>query len=127
MAPPPYSNGFARPRTDDSSVVDDLRALVAHTSRSLWRFAKGRGRLLALAYLMQAARQLRRNLTARRLLSFPHAVVAVWIFVLLWGERWIFHSKVEKCHWESWERWVRVLFQLRLHRLQLANYTRCIY
>lgn len=54
----------------------------------------------------RAVRRLRRNLTLRRLLSFPHLVVAVWIFVILYGERWVFNSKVASCDWDHWENWV---------------------
>ena len=48
----------------------------------------------------------RRNLTKRRLLSFPHLIVLIWLFVLLRGERWLFHWKVEQCKWNKWENWV---------------------
>ncbi|EOO00749.1 putative cell division control protein 1 protein [Phaeoacremonium minimum UCRPA7] len=41
----------------------------------------------------------------RRLLSFPHLLVMAWVFVLLWGERWVFHTRVESCHWSNWEKW----------------------
>jgi len=107
---PPYSNGFSsafhKPRHDDSSLVDDFRAFLARIARLFWRFARGKGRRLAMELLMDGGRQLRRNLIARRLLSFPHALVAVWIFVLLWGERWVFHSRIEQCRWSDWEDWV---------------------
>ena len=107
---PPYSNGFSsafsKSRYEDSSLVDDFRAFLARIVRLFWRFAKGRGRRLAIVLAMDAVRQFRRNLVTRRLLSFPHALVAVWIFVLLWGERWVFHSRVEQCHWSDWENWV---------------------
>lgn len=47
-----------------------------------------------------------RNLAPRRLLSFPHALVLVWMVILLWGERWVFESKVDDCAWKKWEKWV---------------------
>lgn len=40
-----------------------------------------------------------------RLLSFPHLLVAMWVFVLLWGERWVFESRVDHCDWDRWEQW----------------------
>jgi hypothetical protein len=61
---------------------------------------------MALAAMLSMAHRLRQNLTYQRLLSFPHLVVAVWVVLMLWGERWAFHSKVESCHWSNWEKWV---------------------
>lgn len=90
-----------------TSLFDDLRAFVAQLVRSLVRFWRERGRRMAFAALLSLAHRLRQNLTYNRLLSFPHLLVAVWVVVLLWGERWAFHSKVESCHWSSWEKWVR--------------------
>ncbi|KAG9233163.1 hypothetical protein BJ875DRAFT_464846 [Amylocarpus encephaloides] len=37
--------------------------------------------------------------------SLPHFLVAVWLFMLLWGERWVFQRAVKNCRWEDWERW----------------------
>ena len=104
-----YSNYRQRqhPRDrDPTSLLNDLRAFVVGSLRLLWRFWNERGRRMALAALISAARQVRRNLTYNRLFSFPHLLVAIWVFVLLWGERWVFHSKVESCHWSNWEKWV---------------------
>ncbi|PHH73150.1 hypothetical protein CDD80_4014 [Ophiocordyceps camponoti-rufipedis] len=52
-----------------------------------------------------AARQTGRNLAPSRLLSFPHGLVLVWIVILLWGERWVFSSKIGACDWRRWEQW----------------------
>jgi len=126
-----YSNGYQSsssayhdkplPRfSDDSSLIDDFLGLVKRTLRSLWRLAKGRGRQLALAYAMEALRQLKRNLTVRRIWSFPHLLVVLWVFVLLWGERWVFHTKVEKCHWSNWESWVSFGLGYAARQLNIA-------
>ncbi|CCC05203.1 hypothetical protein SMACR_08071 [Sordaria macrospora] len=92
-------------RSDSTSVLDDIRAFLAHSSRSAWRFWRERGRFMAWAAIVDAGRRLRLNLTYNRLFSFPHLLVAAWIVVLLWGERWVFHSAVEECAWEKWEKW----------------------
>lgn len=102
----------ARPRQnhphfgDDSSLIDDCFAGLQRSWRSLLRFWSTRGKRGAWACLLQSAQQLRRNLAMRRVFSFPHALVAVWLLVLLWGERWVFHTAVERCAWENWEKWV---------------------
>ena len=117
-----YSNGYGgaghntyrsssafyhNPRRDvDSSLTDDCLAGVKGGARSLWRFWKGSGRHLAGGLAVNMLRRVRHNLAMRRLLSFPHALVAVWVLLLLWGERWVYHSRVEDCHWSSWENWV---------------------
>ncbi|KAB5549874.1 hypothetical protein GE09DRAFT_1128126 [Coniochaeta sp. 2T2.1] len=105
------SNGFSsafhhNSRRDlDSSLIDDCLAGVKGSTRSLWRFWKASGRRLAFGFLVNMLRQVRHNLAPRRLLSFPHALVVVWVLLLLWGERWVYHSRVERCHWSSWENW----------------------
>ena len=113
----PYSNGYQSsghryPYSRDASAgsrLQQLRALVARIIRSLVHFWNQRGRRMTVAAGLSLARRLRRNLTYRRIFSFPHLLVAIWVVVLLWGERWVFHSKVEDCHWTNWENWVRPL------------------
>ncbi|KAK4035382.1 hypothetical protein C8A01DRAFT_38120 [Parachaetomium inaequale] len=90
---------------NSTSLLDDLRALVAQAVRALVRFWRERGRRMAYATVLSLAHRLRQNLTYHRLVSFPHLLVAAWVVVLLWGERWAFHSKVESCHWSNWENW----------------------
>ncbi|PHH78579.1 hypothetical protein CDD82_2970 [Ophiocordyceps australis] len=58
-----------------------------------------------MAFAIRTLHQIRRNLTRRRLLSFPHALVLIWILVLLRGERWAFQSSVSECAWNNWEKW----------------------
>ena len=65
----------------------------------------GPGRRMALLATQRIVDTIKRNLAARRLLSFPHLLVLFWIVILLWGERWVFDSKVERCEWSSWEKW----------------------
>lgn len=107
-----HSNAFSSAfhhssrRDIDSSLLDDCLAGLKVATRSLWGFWKGSGRYMVLGFLVNMLRQLRHNLAMRRLLSFPHALVVVWVLLLLWGERWVFHSRVESCHWSSWENWV---------------------
>ncbi|KAK2591344.1 hypothetical protein QQS21_010969 [Conoideocrella luteorostrata] len=65
----------------------------------------GPGRRMATTAATRAAHQIRRNLTSRRLLSFPHFLFLIWVVILLWGERWVFETKVQKCDWKHWETW----------------------
>lgn len=111
---PHYSNGSAfqafhgssRRDLDSTSLLDDLTAFLSRCARALWRFWKGRGRRMLFASLARALHQARRNMTAARLLSVPHLLVAIAMIMLLWGERWVFRSTVERCHWSDWENWV---------------------
>ncbi|KAH6669352.1 hypothetical protein B0J14DRAFT_487040 [Halenospora varia] len=41
----------------------------------------------------------------RNLLNLPHLLVAVWLVLLLWGERRVFQGAIEECKWGNWERW----------------------
>lgn len=85
----------------------DAYAGAAAQTRRAWIWLQGPGRKIATIVVGTTAYYLRRNLAPRRLFSFPHFLVAVWIVILLWGERWMFDSKVETCSWDHWEKWVR--------------------
>ncbi|KAK3939693.1 hypothetical protein QBC46DRAFT_315368 [Diplogelasinospora grovesii] len=93
------------PDPNSTSLFEDLRTLTAQGVRRLWRFWNERGRHMVVAAMVFSARRLRQNLAWHRLFSFPHLLVAFWVVLLLWGERWVFHSKVEKCRWSNWEQW----------------------
>lgn len=91
---------------DDSSLLDDCLATARRSWHSLLHFWSMRGKQASWALLLEAAHQLRRNMATRRLLSVPHVLVLAWVLVMLWGERWVFHSTVERCRWGTWEKWV---------------------
>jgi hypothetical protein len=61
------------------------------------------------AQAYRSFRHARRTWSWRRLLSLPHLFAALWVVVLLWGERWVFESSIESCRWENWEQWVRLV------------------
>ncbi|CAK7274065.1 hypothetical protein SEPCBS119000_005979 [Sporothrix epigloea] len=50
-------------------------------------------------------RLVQHNLAPQRVFSVPHFLAAFWVLVMLWGERWNFHAKVARCHWDHWEKW----------------------
>ncbi|EGS19118.1 uncharacterized protein CTHT_0057430 [Thermochaetoides thermophila DSM 1495] len=83
---------FGRDR-DNTSLLDDMRALLSHSVRSFMRFWRARGRRMAITTLRSSVHRLRQNMTYRRVVSFPHMLVLVWVVIMLWGERWAFHSK----------------------------------
>ncbi|ROW10866.1 hypothetical protein VPNG_05392 [Cytospora leucostoma] len=94
-----------QPQTEEDDPIGDFMNFIQrHWQRAL-RFWNAKGKRITLALLLQTAHQLRRNLVTSRLFSFPHLLVLLWVFVLLWGERWIFHTKVESCDWSDWEKW----------------------
>jgi hypothetical protein len=104
------SNSFSYPPRyypdHSTSLFDDLRALIARAFHALARFWRERGRRIAYGTLLSSVYRLRLNLAYNRVVAFPHLLVVLWVVVLLWGERWVFHSKVESCHWSNWEHWV---------------------
>ncbi|KAF5676233.1 hypothetical protein FCIRC_7154 [Fusarium circinatum] len=87
------------------SIGHVLSVNAQQTAHQLRLWALGPGKRLAASMGERIARRLRRNLTSRRLLSFPHLVVLFWMVVLLYGERWVFNSKVASCDWDHWEKW----------------------
>ncbi|GAP88705.1 putative calcineurin-like phosphoesterase [Rosellinia necatrix] len=89
-----------------ASIWDDIMAGARNAARRAWAYGRhGRGRRAAWDLAVRAARRLRRNLARRRLLAFPHLLVALWVLALLWGESWSFASKVNRCDWNHWEDW----------------------
>ncbi|KAH7313469.1 putative manganese ion homeostasis [Stachybotrys elegans] len=86
---------------------DDVSAaeLAQRSAQMAWAWAAGPGRLKATALALRLVDRIRRNLVPRRLFSLPHLLVFCWFIAILWGERWIFESKVESCEWENWESW----------------------
>lgn len=96
-------------------------------SQRLWVWLKGPGRQKATVIASRFTHQVQRNLTSRRLLSFPHLVVLIWMVILLWGERWVFDSKVHDCDWHNWEKWVsfpRARYMIVSFRNYLLNDSR---
>ncbi|KAH0492491.1 hypothetical protein TgHK011_007441 [Trichoderma gracile] len=89
----------------DLSVAEEIYRGLASLLRLLWQWVKGPGMHRAAAAAAVVMRQVRRNMTARRLLSFPHLLAFFWMLLLLWGERWIFTSHVSVCDWKNWEKW----------------------
>lgn len=119
MAPPYGSNkngGYGLlqqqpPRQQPSepnlqAVLGDIVAKAQITARHIRTFWNSPNGVRLRTVTMQIARQIQLNLAARRLLSFPHLLVALWMVLLLWGERWIFATKVRSCDWDHWEKWV---------------------
>ncbi|OTB05124.1 hypothetical protein M426DRAFT_320180 [Hypoxylon sp. CI-4A] len=117
---PPYSNGYGYQSSslptssydyayenngDFQSICDDIFASARAMIGRLWGYTNGRGRHTVWTLAMKAGYQLKRNMTRRRVLSFPHLLVAFWVLVMLWGERWIFATRVRSCDWDHWEDW----------------------
>ncbi|KAI1349334.1 hypothetical protein F5Y01DRAFT_188359 [Xylaria sp. FL0043] len=110
MARPSYrtygSSGYSSASHDPgASIWDEIMASARSFVRRAWAYGNGRGKHTAWNLAIRGGHQLRRNMVRRRLLSFPHLLVGLWIFVLLWGERWTFASKVNSCDWDHWEDW----------------------
>ncbi|ETS80974.1 hypothetical protein PFICI_05976 [Pestalotiopsis fici W106-1] len=110
------SNGYSLPTStsprdyygsssSNPSVTDNALAVLHELYRRIRLYWNARGRALAWSITMKVAAVLRVNLAARRLLSFPHLLVALWILVMLWGERWTFTSQAQSCDWDHWEDW----------------------
>jgi hypothetical protein len=54
-----------------------------------------------------------RNWNPRQLLCLPHFFVALWLVLLLWGERWVFQDSIKACQWDIWEKWVGLLVPVK--------------
>ncbi|KAI8624220.1 hypothetical protein F5Y19DRAFT_467955 [Xylariaceae sp. FL1651] len=116
MAPPSYrtygsASGYSSasypPSFHDhgASIWDEILAGSRAIMLRIWAYGNSQGRHSAWNLIMRGGQQLRRNMVRRRVLSFPHLLVVIWIFVMLWGERWVFASRVQSCDWDHWEDW----------------------
>lgn len=95
------------PPRHNLSPAEEIYLGARGAAQRLWMWTMGSGRQSATVLLLRALRQLQRNMVPRRLLSFPHLLFAFWVVILLWGERWVFDSRVQDCAWRNWEKWVR--------------------
>lgn len=67
---------------------------------------KPRGAIARLPSRLRNAQRAAWRPTLRSFVNVPNAFIAIWFLLLLWGERWAFHSAIKQCRWENWERWV---------------------
>ncbi|ROT34984.1 cell division control protein [Sodiomyces alkalinus F11] len=121
MAFPPYGNGFQpRTRTRTSGYFprgprrrnDDMmakyhycKAVATRAVQELAAYLRSKNLGFVVNLVSRVAWHVQMNLSARRLLSFPHLLFALWVLLLLWGEDWVFSNSVERCNWDKWERW----------------------
>ncbi|CAJ0545302.1 Ff.00g087750.m01.CDS01 [Fusarium sp. VM40] len=99
-----YHNNSRLP-TSIQSIGHVLSVNAQQLAHQLRVWASGPGKRMAMSASERVARRIQRNLTSRRLLSFPHLLVLIWVVALLYGERWVFNSKVASCDWDHWEKW----------------------
>jgi hypothetical protein len=90
----------------DLSVAEEIYRGVAELLRLAWKWIRGPGLHRVAVLVARVLHQIKRNLAAKRLLSFPHLLAFLWMILLLWGERWIYANHVNVCDWRSWEKWV---------------------
>ncbi|CZR55217.1 related to protein FR, involved in hyphal branching [Phialocephala subalpina] len=111
MAPSYYSNArtmSSSPPTLLSRLISALPSGLSAQMQRLFDSQNGGYSSVSTAHtphLPRSLRRLERSFHPRKLLSLPHVFIAVWVVLLLWGERWVFRSSVEDCRWENWERW----------------------
>lgn len=100
-----------RNQADFQSICDDILAGARALLRKLWAYlhAHLQSQQGFSGLLFHAGYQFRRNMARKRILSFPHLIVVFWVFLFLWGEHWIFATKVRSCDWDHWEDWVRAV------------------
>ncbi|KAK8103773.1 cell division control protein [Apiospora kogelbergensis] len=67
------------------AVLEDIATKVQATARRIRSFWNGPNGVRLRNVTMRFATLVQQNLAARRLLSFPHLLVAFWMLLLLWG------------------------------------------
>lgn len=97
---------FAEPPAILARVMAELPSWLAVRVQRLWERHRNPSLAVTRAKLLRSLRHAQRTWTLRRLLSLPHLFVALWVVLLLWGERWVFERSIAECKWDSWEKWV---------------------
>jgi hypothetical protein len=124
---------YAYPRSAGASSLPSFNSISGSASGRIWQalerlpstakqwvaegtagFGRTRGRT--------DARGLAR-LVLRRLFTVANALILVWLFTLWRGERTVFQEAIDRCLWESWEKWVCYLRQPRSFTCMLWEYT----
>jgi len=132
MAPSYYSaprstrDHFVEPPSLLDRLLAGLPSGLAAQMHRLWNNARERQAYNPISTSPHASRIAKglmevRNWHPRRLLSLPHLFVAVWLVLLLWGERWVFQSSIEACGWGKWERWVGFLVRSGFETTRLTE------
>jgi hypothetical protein len=103
-APPSYKNSHAPSLL--ARVIAGLPSGLAAQMQRLWDRQNYSSVSTGQKKLPLSLRQVSKGWNARRLLSLPHLLIAFWLLLLLWGERWVFQSSIKACEWGKWERWV---------------------
>ncbi|ELR07430.1 hypothetical protein VC83_07543 [Pseudogymnoascus destructans] len=96
-------NHFIEPPSMVSRIVNVLPTHLALLA--LRTLDKPRKAIAQLPTTLRNARRAARRLTLRSFVNVPNGFIVVWFLLLLWGERWAFHSAIKQCRWENWERW----------------------
>lgn len=124
---------YAYPRSAGASSLPSFNSISGSASGGIWQalerlpstakqwvaegtagFGRTRGRT--------DARGLAR-LALRRLFTVANAVVLMWLFTLWRGERTVFQEAIDRCVWESWEKWVCYLRHPRSFTCRPWEYT----
>lgn len=58
----------------------------------------------------------------RSFLSLPTTLILIWILALWWGEVRTFRTCIDRCDWQTWERWVGFCKSPVIHELELTQY-----
>ncbi|KAL3423482.1 calcineurin-like phosphoesterase [Phlyctema vagabunda] len=106
--PPSYHNSpyLARERTSIlNRVIATLPSGLGVRIQSMLDRNNHTDATTGASRLPRSLRQAQRAFSIRKLLSLPHLLAAIWLVVLLWGERWVFQNSIAECDWDKWERW----------------------
>lgn len=106
---------FMEPPSIVSRVLNVLPTRLAVLAMRI--LDRPRGAIAQFPTTLRNARRAARRPTLRSFVNIPNAFIAVWVLLLLWGERWAFHSAIKQCRWENWERWVSYLRDVVLGRM----------
>ncbi|TAQ90093.1 hypothetical protein B7494_g1535 [Chlorociboria aeruginascens] len=102
---PQSRNDFTEPPSLLSRIIASLPGGVTAQMHRLWDRHSSDPVLSYTHRVSRSLRQTRWTWNPRQLLSLPHLFVAIWVAILLWGERWVFESSIKACDWKTWERW----------------------
>ncbi|KAF7713974.1 Uncharacterized protein PECH_003950 [Penicillium ucsense] len=106
---------YAYQRGAGASTLPHFAPAQRRSSHTIWRTLENIP-VNAKAWVLEGFSEVRRTrsragtwgitkLVLRRLFTFANAVIILWIFTLWRGERTVFQEAIDRCVWQSWEKW----------------------
>lgn len=100
-----YRDHFAEPPSLSERLSDALPAWISNAPAEL---RAGRIPLPLRLRRIRSRADLQATLwlVLKSIFTVANGLIVLWLFTLWWGERTVFQESIDRCVWDSWEKWV---------------------